>query len=126
MRMWFRYALRTERSGLLNHLYPERLDFLMGRTLPPVTQLVLAQISEVKSLYAALRRSDQLVLDDFFDSVQQHRAAIANAASLLPLEAMFLLMLMEARKREAGIHAELYQEVERLRQEIRALKEAGP
>ena len=99
----------------------------MGRTLPPVTQLVFSQISEVKSLYAALRRSDQLVLDDFFDSVQQHRAAIANAASLLPLEAMLLLMLMELRKRDAGIHTELYQEMERLRQEIRALeaKDAG-
>ena len=98
----------------------------MGRTLPPVTQLVLAQISEVKSLYAALRRSDQLILDDFFDSIQQHRAAIANSASLLPLEAMFLLMLMEVRKRDAAIHDELYREMDRLQQEIRALKDDKP
>ncbi len=97
----------------------------MGRTLPPVTQLVLSQIAEVKSLYGALRRSDQLILDEFFDSVQQHRAAIANAASLLPLEAMLLLMLMETRKREAGIHAELYRELDRLREELRSLREAG-
>ena len=90
----------------------------MGRTLPPVTQLVLAQIAEVKSLYGALRRSDQLILDNLFDSVQQHRAAISNAASLLPLEAMFLLMLMEERKRHAHIQDELHQEIERLRQEL--------
>ena len=100
----------------------------MGRTLPPVTQLLLAQIVEVKSLYGALRRSDQLILDDFFDSIQQHRAAIANAASLLPLEAILLLMLLETRKREAHIHDELYRELERLRQELCALqgKEPGP
>lgn len=95
----------------------------MGRTLPPVTQLVQAQIAEVKSLREALRRSDQLILDDFFDSIQQHRAAIANAASLLPLEAMLLLILMEERKREAYLHSEFQKELERLQQEIRKLKD---
>src|SRR5687767_370546 len=98
----------------------------MGRTLPPVTQLLLAQIAEVKSLYGALRRSDQLILDDLFDSIQQHRAAIANAASLLPLEAILLLMFMDERKRHAHIQNELYQEIERLRREFPFSKDPGP
>jgi len=95
----------------------------MGRTLPPVTQLVLAQIADFKSLYGALRRSDQLILDDFFDSIQPHRAAIANAANLLPLEIMFVLMLLEERKRNSRIQDELQNEIERLRREIRLLKD---
>ena len=97
----------------------------MGRSLPPVTQLVLTQIAEVRGLYGALRRSDQLILDDFFDSVQPHRAAIANAADLLPMEAMFILMLLEERKRSSHLQAELEAEIERLRREIRQMRGPG-
>ena len=58
----------------------------MGRTLPPASQLILQQVDEIKPLYEALRRSDQLILDHIFEEINPHRAAIANAANLLPLE----------------------------------------
>ncbi len=87
----------------------------MGRSLPPVTQLVLQQVDEVRPLYDCLRRSDQLILDRIFEEIGVHRAAIANAANLLPLESMLILALMEERKR--SIHLESV--LQRLEQELK-------
>jgi hypothetical protein len=98
----------------------------MGRTLPSVTSLVQQQIAELKPLADGLRRSDQLILNDLLDSVQQHRAAIANAASLLPLEVMLLLVQLEERKRGNRVHNELSTQIEKLRKEIEILKGLEP
>ncbi len=98
----------------------------MGRSLPSITLLLQNQAKEIEALRDALRRTDQILLDSLLDEVQQHRAAIANAASLLPLEAMLLLMLVEGRKREDKIQAELTREIRELRHEVEELKKAGP
>ena len=87
----------------------------MGRTLPPASQLILQQVDEIKPLYEALRRSDQLILDHIFEEINPHRAAIANAANLLPLEAMLLLSLLEQHKKFSRTVAELYRELEILK-----------
>jgi hypothetical protein len=71
----------------------------MGRTLPSSTQLAFDLIAELKPFYGALRRSDQLILDKFFEDALQHRAAISNAASLLPMELISLVILLEEHKR---------------------------
>jgi hypothetical protein len=96
----------------------------MGRSLAPATQLILDQIAEVKPLYEALRRSDQLILDGFFDSIAQHRAAIANAASLLPLEAMLVVMQLEGHKMFEHVLNKMYAEVLRLEWEVEELRSA--
>jgi len=70
----------------------------MGRSLPSATQLAFDAFAELRPLYGALRRSDQLILDKFFEYLLQHRAAIANATSLLPMEVMPLIILLEERK----------------------------
>jgi hypothetical protein len=80
----------------------------MGRTLPSTTQIVFDQIAELRPLYDALRRSDQLILDKFFEAILQHRAAIGNAANLLPIEVMPFMILLEERKRINNIYHELY------------------
>ena len=80
----------------------------MGRTLPSTTQIAFDQIAELRPFYDALRRSDQLILDTFFEAILQHRAAIGNAANLLPMEIMPMVILLEERKRNAHIHNELY------------------
>ncbi len=98
----------------------------MGRSLPSVTLMLQNQAEEVKSLHDALRRTDQLILDSLLDEVQQHRAAIANASNLLPLESMFVLMLLEERKREERTHAELIQEIQELRHKVEELAKAKP
>ncbi len=58
----------------------------------------------------ALRRSDQLALDDLFTSARQHLAAAQYAAHALPFEVFLLAMLLEEHK-----------EVLRLRQEVESL-----
>ena len=80
----------------------------MGRTLPSTTQIVFDQFAELRSLYEALRRSDQLILDTFFEAILQHRTAIGNAANLLPMEIMPMVILLEQHKRNYRIHNELY------------------
>jgi hypothetical protein len=87
----------------------------MGRTLPSTTQLAFGLIAELKPFYGALRRSDQLILDTFFESALQHRAAIGNAADLLPMEVMPFVILLEEHKKSRQIHNEIYiliQEIE--------------
>jgi hypothetical protein len=58
----------------------------------------------------ALRRSDQLALDDLFVSARQHLAATQYAAHALPFEVMLLAMLLEEHK-----------EVMKLRERMEAL-----
>jgi hypothetical protein len=89
----------------------------MGHTLPSTTQLVLKEFSGLKPLYDALRRSDQLVLDAFFEAILQHRAAIGEALNnmhLLPMEIMPLVILLEERKRNSHVHIELFGQIEEL------------
>lgn len=107
---------------------PRRIFFLpgsgyavsMGRSIAPASQLIMDQIAEMEPLYGALRRSDQLILDDIFESVIQHQAAMANAASLLPLEALLILMQLEERKKFKRALEELYREVEEVRRSVRS------
>ncbi|HUJ77213.1 MAG TPA: hypothetical protein VL359_20275, partial [bacterium] len=46
----------------------------------------------------ALRRSDQVALDDLFAAARQHLAAAAYAAHALPFETFLLSMLLEEHK----------------------------
>ena len=94
----------------------------MGRSLPSATQLAFDEFAELRPLYGALRRNDQLILDKFFEQVLQHRAAIANATSLLPLEIMPLVILLEERKRSNRMYDELYSQIERLERKLRLLE----
>ena len=93
----------------------------MGRTLPSTTQIAFDLIAELKPFYGALRRSDQLILDKFFEVALQHRAAISNAANLLPMELMPFVILLEERKRISQVHNELYMLIEQLENKLRLL-----
>ncbi len=70
----------------------------MGRTLPSITQAFLEEQGSFARFRRALRRSDQVVLDDLFASARQHLAAAAYAAHALPLEVFMLSMLLEEHK----------------------------
>ena len=70
----------------------------MGRTLPSTTQ-VFQQIEASLSRYRrALRREDQLVLDELLDSAQKHMAEAGYAANMMPFETHLLSMLLEEHK----------------------------
>lgn len=84
----------------------------MGRTLASITQAFLDEESSFAKFRRALRRSDQLVLDDLFASARQHLAAAAYASHALPFETILLCMLLEEHK-----------EVIRLRQYVEELRD---
>ena len=93
----------------------------MGRTLPSTTQLAFEQIAELRPFYEALRRTDQLILDRFFESILQHRAAISHAANLLPMEVMPFVILLEEHKRSTRVYNELYVLIEEIQGKIKFL-----
>jgi hypothetical protein len=70
----------------------------MGRTLPSITQVFLGEQDSFARFRRALRRSDQLVLDDLFAAARQHLSAAAHAAHVLPFEVFLLAMLLEEHK----------------------------
>ncbi len=84
----------------------------MGRTLASATQVLIHEEGAFSRFRRALRRSDQLALDDLFDAAQNHLSAAAYAAHSLPFESFLLAMLLEEHK-----------EVMRLRQSLAELLE---
>ena len=70
----------------------------MGRTLPSITQSLSEEQSAYTRFRRALRRSDQLALDELFVAARQHLAAAAFAANVLPMETFLLSMLLEEHK----------------------------
>lgn len=93
----------------------------MGRTLPSTTQLAFEQIAELRPFYEALRRTDQLILDRFFESILQHRAAISHAANLLPMEVMPFVILLEEHKRNSQVQNEIHVLIEEIQCKINLL-----
>lgn len=70
----------------------------MGRTLPSGTMAFLQEQENFSRFRRALRRADQLALDDLFAAARRHVAAAAYAANALPMETMLLAMLLEEHK----------------------------
>jgi hypothetical protein len=93
----------------------------MGRTLPSTTQIAFDLIAELKPFYGALRLSDQLILDKFFEAILQHRAAISNAASLLPMELVPFVILLEEHKKNRHILNEIHVSIEAIENKLKLL-----
>jgi hypothetical protein len=70
----------------------------MGRTVPSLTMAFLQEQDSLARFRRALRRSDQLALDDLLVAVRQHLAPAAYAAHPLPFESFLLAMLLEEHK----------------------------
>jgi hypothetical protein len=70
----------------------------MGRTLPSITQAFLEEQAAFTRFRRALRRSDQLALDELFAAARQHLAAAAYASYALPIEIFLMAMLLEEHK----------------------------
>ena len=70
----------------------------MGRTLPSITNVFLQEQESFSRFRRALRRSDQLIMDDLFAAAHQHLAAAAYASHALPFEVLLLAMLLEEHK----------------------------
>lgn len=70
----------------------------MGRTLPSITQVFMQEQASFARFRRALRRSDQLAMDELFAGAHTHLAAAAYAAHPLPFEIFLLAMLLEEHK----------------------------
>ena len=93
----------------------------MGRNFPSATQLVHEVIGELKPLSEMLPPHDRWILSKFYEYALNNRAAIANAASLMPLEATLLIILLEERKRTNRLLSELQAEIEKLKKDRKQL-----
>jgi hypothetical protein len=87
----------------------------MGRTLPSITQALLIEQGSFSRFRRALRRSDQLALDDLFASARQHLAAAQFAAHALPFEVFLLSMLLEEHKEVIRLRGQVDELLERLK-----------
>ena len=97
----------------------------MGRNFPSATQLVHEMIGELKPLSEMLAPQDRWILNRFYEYALNNRAAIASAASLMPMEATLLIILLEERKRTNQAIHELRAEVEKLRQGQKRLQQTS-
>lgn len=79
----------------------------MGRTLPSITNVFLQEQESFARFRRALRRSDQIVLDDLFAAAHQHLAAAAYASHALPFEVLLLAMLLEEHKEVLRLNNQL-------------------
>ncbi len=95
----------------------------MGRNFPSATQLVHEVIDELKPFSEMLPPHDRWILSRFYEYALNNRTAIANAASLMPLEATLLVILLEERKRTSRVLEELQAEIEKLKQANRRLEQ---
>ena len=86
----------------------------MGRTNPSINQYLLQEQEAFSQFRRALRRSDQLVLDDLFAAAREHSAEAAYASHALPFEVALLSMLLEEHK----IVMRLQHSVDRLLQKL--------
>ncbi len=84
----------------------------MGRTVPAITLEFQRQQKAFDGFRRALKRSDQLALDELFVSAKKHTAEAAYAAHVLPFEILLLSMILEEHK-----------DVMRLRQQIEGIIE---
>jgi hypothetical protein len=84
----------------------------MGRTIPSANQYLIQEQESFSRFRRALRRSDQLALDELFAAARKHAAALSYASHALPFEVALLSMLLEEHK-----------EVMRLRQIVEALSQ---
>jgi hypothetical protein len=79
----------------------------MGHTLSTVTQNYQRFLVYVQPFRRALRKSDQLALDNLLDQASQHLPAAGYAANLMPGIAFLLALLLEKHKQVGHLESEL-------------------
>jgi hypothetical protein len=98
----------------------------MGRNFLSSTELVHQMIADLKPFSDMLPPQDRIIFSKFSEYALNNRAAIANAASLLPLEATLLLLLLEEHKHAQRLYIELRLEIDCLKKSIPSANNAGP
>jgi hypothetical protein len=95
----------------------------MGRTLPSITQAFLQEQASFARFRRALRRSDQLAMDDLFARAHKHLAAAAYASHALPFEVFLLAMLLEEHKEVMGLRDRIEANIANSTKELKRLRD---
>ncbi|MGE5073392.1 MAG: hypothetical protein ACM3MF_08190 [Anaerolineae bacterium] len=99
----------------------------MGRNFLSATELVHQVVADLKPFADMLPPQDRIIFHKFSEYALNNRAAIANAASLMPLEATLLILLLEEHKRSQRLYDELRAEIDALKKvtaQLEALRQA--
>ena len=91
----------------------------MGNVTPTITDILHTEEANLAKFRRALRREDQIILDDLFTAAYKHRAAAAYAGHLLPFETFLLAMQIEDHKEVMRLRVE----VETLRKQLETFRE---
>ena len=83
----------------------------MGRTLPTATMLFIQEQDNFSQFRRALRRSDQLALDDLFVMARNHTAAAAYAANAVACAAAYAAYAAASCAAERRWQAEQIREI---------------
>ena len=87
----------------------------MGRNLASATGLAFQLNADLERSGEMLPPQDRLIIKKFTEYALNKRAAIANAANLMPLEILLLVTLLEEHKDNQRAFDELREEIEELR-----------
>ncbi len=70
----------------------------MGRTLPSAKEVFDREAAHWAKFRRALRKDDQQLFDELFLQARRHIAAMAYLANAVPMESVFLAMLIEEHR----------------------------
>jgi hypothetical protein len=90
----------------------------MGRNFASATELARQLVAELEEVGVVLPLVERQILKEFTEFTLNNRAAIANAASLNPLEIMLVLVLVDEHKKMERMNYELRTEIERLKADL--------
>ena len=70
----------------------------MGRTVLPIAQVIQQERDEWSKFRRVLRKEDQAAFDEMFDIAKYYSAACAYASRPVPMEPIFISILLEHQK----------------------------
>ena len=93
----------------------------MGNTNETITDILHRYEAAVGKYRRALRREDQLVVDDLLVAAYKHRSASSYSGHLVPFQTFLLSMLIEQHK-EVMLLRDAFHDMPRLRGEVACLR----
>lgn len=79
----------------------------MGKTIPPFRMVLERTVKEWEKYRRALRKEDQEAFDRLMDACRVRSSASGQVARPVPLEAMFMSILLEHQRRLDSIDEKL-------------------